>query len=48
MDGLASLIQQENNSSFTRRCRFFILRNRQDRFKLLYWDGDGFFSVISG
>ena len=41
IDGLASLIQQSINSSFT-KMPFLFCGNRQDRFKLLYWDGDGF------
>ncbi|BBU66849.1 hypothetical protein EfmKUHS13_24670 [Enterococcus faecium] len=38
---LPVLFNKSINSSFT-KMPFFYFGNRQDRFKLLYWDGDGF------
>ncbi|MCC9085304.1 IS66 family insertion sequence element accessory protein TnpB [Enterococcus faecium] len=42
IDGLASLIQQEYQLELYEDAVFLFCGNRQDRFKLLYWDGDGF------
>lgn len=42
MDGLASLIQQEYELDVYEDAVFLFCGNRTDRFKLLYWDGDGF------
>nr|WLE91925.1 hypothetical protein EDCHOGCM_00030 [Enterococcus faecium] len=39
---LPVLFNKSINSSFTKMPLFLFCGNRQDRFKLLYWDGDGF------
>ncbi|WP_154649155.1 IS66 family insertion sequence element accessory protein TnpB, partial [Enterococcus faecium] len=42
IDGLASLIQQDYQLELYEDAVFLFCGNRQDRFKLLYWEGDGF------
>ena len=42
IDGLASLIQQDYQLDLYEDAVFLFCGNRQDRFKLLHWDGDGF------
>lgn len=42
IDGLSSLIQQEYGLELYDDSIFLFCGNRQDRFKLLHWDGDGF------
>lgn len=42
IDGLASLVQQEYELDVYSDALFLFCGNRCDRFKLLYWDGDGF------
>ncbi|MGM0122777.1 transposase [Enterococcus sp. AZ194] len=42
IDGLASLIQQEYELDVYSDALFLFCGNRCDRFKILYWDGDGF------
>nr|WP_265159873.1 IS66 family insertion sequence element accessory protein TnpB [Enterococcus faecium] len=42
IDGLAILIVRTTSCSFFRMARRIPLSTLSDRFKLLYWDGDGF------
>lgn len=42
IDGLASIIQQEYQLDVCDDAVFLFCGNRCDRFKMLYWDGDGF------
>lgn len=42
IDGLASIIQQEYQLDLYDDALFLFCGNRSDRFKMLYWDGDGY------
>ena len=42
IDGLASLIQHTYDLDVYQDAVFLFCGNRSDRFKVLYWDGDGF------
>ena len=42
IDGLASLIQHTYDLEVYQDAVFLFCGNRSDRFKVLYWDGDGF------
>jgi len=42
IDGLAQIIQYEYNLDLYNDALFLFCGNRSDRFKMLYWDKDGF------
>lgn len=42
IDGLASLIQHTYDLDIYQDAAFLFCGQRSDRFKILYWDGDGF------
>lgn len=42
IDGLASIIQQDYDLDVYDNAIFLFCGNRSDRYKMLYWDGDGF------
>lgn len=42
IDGLASIIVSEYKLDVYSNAVFLFCGNRSDRFKMLYWDGDGF------
>ena len=42
IDGLASIVQQAYNMDLYDNAIFFFCGGKSDRFKALYWDGDGF------
>jgi len=42
IDGLAATVQQEYALDVYEDAVFLFCGNRSDRFKILYWDGDGF------
>jgi len=42
IDGLATYVQQNMGLDPSRRSLFLFCGRRCDRFKALYWDGDGF------
>ena len=43
IDGLARIIQHDYDMNVYENAIFLFCGTRADRFKLLYWDGDGFF-----
>ena len=42
IDGLASIVQYEYNIYLYENAIFLFCGGKSDRFKALYWDGDGF------
>ena len=47
IDGLARIIQHDYDMNVYENAIFLFCGTRADRFKLLYWDGDGFFSATN-
>lgn len=43
IDGLARIIQQDYEMDVYEEAVFLFCGTRSDRFKILYWEGDGFF-----
>ncbi|WP_300122672.1 IS66 family insertion sequence element accessory protein TnpB [uncultured Enterococcus sp.] len=42
IDGLASIVQYEYNMDLYDNATFLFCGGKSDRFKVHYWDGDGF------
>ncbi|WP_445928213.1 IS66 family insertion sequence element accessory protein TnpB [Levilactobacillus sp. HBUAS70063] len=47
IDGLAGVVQEQFNLDPYSQALYLFCGTRKDRFKALYWDGDGFFCCIS-